>query len=808
MNLNPKTSNNAQYRQSSKDAGDKKKKDINLTKLTDVEQIQELKKKGLVTNGTRQEKLDRLKKAQTLSQTANLTYEKNANNLDDSKIKGSPKSNVVYEIEKLKKQREERRNLVEQKRKDKQARIVENLKDGRTGDVEFENLIVGNRLDPYQYEPHVVNIKEKLIVCVRKRPITLKEEANKEIDALSCSNPLIRVHECKFKVDGVTKFIDQNQFCFSHTFSELDTTETVFENTLKPCIQPVMDGGIITCFAYGQTGSGKTYTMQGIMNNSIDDLWSEAKSSPFHKNMQFIISFYEIYSGNCCDLLNKGNKVNILEDKNHSVQLQGLVEHIAESPEDIINTINYGLSVRQTHYTKNNDTSSRSHAICKISLRDPKDSNNSKQGQLILVDLAGSERAQDTQENEKARRNEGAEINKSLLALKECIRAMSEKSGHIPFRSSKLTLALRDSFQSKKQISKIIMIACVCPGSSSVDHTLNTLYYADRLIANAYTSKEPAINSSLSVNHINFEKPSIQTSKDGKRILVPQSEKCIPTNDFNPNDTSFNSKKSKVIFGNTHDSYKQIGDINFKHVSLQEIKESQTSTATITKDKLNSKKSNTKKNLIESNLKSSKVIDKESDYHVVNEKRSYRKENQIITNSKEVLKIQANKNDLPNASALINSNNKSKKNQLNRSRDEKDLNISINNRSDHDTSNFSYRQLNNIVKDSSVSKENKRYLSSQDNEFGKTKNSVREVENESGKAEAFFRDYVEVVRKDSKMLSLESEMIAECSKNWTKGQNKNKDKILEVLKEKASMFNMLIKRLEDKENKTKFNKNK
>jgi len=77
--------------------------------------------------------------------------------------------------------------------------------------------------------------------------------------------------------------------------------------------------------------------------------------------------------------------------------------------------------------------------------------------------------------------------------------------------------------------------------------------------------------------------------------------------------------------------------------------------------------------------------------------------------------------------------------------------------------------LNNIVKDSSVSKENKRYLSSQDNEFGKTKNSVREVENESGKAEAFFRDYVEVVRKDSKMLSLESEMIAECSKNWTKG---------------------------------------
>jgi kinesin family protein 2/24 len=94
--------------------------------------------------------------------------------------------------------------------------------------------------------------------------------------------------------------------------------------------------------------------------------------------------------------------------------------------------------------------------------------------------LAGSERAQDTQSNNRQRRLEGAEINKSLLALKECIRALDSKSGHVPFRASKLTMVLRDSFLNQ-QSSKIVMIACINPGSSSADHTINTLRYAQRL---------------------------------------------------------------------------------------------------------------------------------------------------------------------------------------------------------------------------------------------------------------------------------------------------------------------------------------
>jgi len=101
---------------------------------------------------------------------------------------------------------------------------------------------------------------------------------------------------------------------------------------------------------------------------------------------------------------------------------------------------------------------------------------------MNLVDLAGSERAADTMSDNRQRRLEGAEINKSLLALKECIRALCSGSNtHIPYRGSKLTMVLRDAFVGNKDEKKIVMITCINPGHSSSEHTLNSLRYADRL---------------------------------------------------------------------------------------------------------------------------------------------------------------------------------------------------------------------------------------------------------------------------------------------------------------------------------------
>ena len=99
-------------------------------------------------------------------------------------------------------------------------------------------------------------------------------------------------------------------------------------------------------------------------------------------------------------------------------------------------------------------------------------------GKMSLIDLAGSERGQDPKNHNRQRRIEGAEINKSLLALKECIRAIGSTSAHVPYRASKLTMVLKDSFSSD---AKVVMISCVSPCASYSDHTNNTLRYADRI---------------------------------------------------------------------------------------------------------------------------------------------------------------------------------------------------------------------------------------------------------------------------------------------------------------------------------------
>ena len=137
--------------------------------------------------------------------------------------------------------------------------------------------------------------------------------------------------------------------------------------------------------------------------------------------------------------------------------------------------IAFGLGVRTTGITGANIDSSRSHAILQISFKE-QDKIYSK---ISFIDLAGSERAADTLDHNRQTRMDGAEINKSLLALKECIRALDQEKRHTPFRGSKLTLVLKDSFMGN---CKTLMIANISPVASCCEHTLNTLRYADRYI--------------------------------------------------------------------------------------------------------------------------------------------------------------------------------------------------------------------------------------------------------------------------------------------------------------------------------------
>lgn len=188
------------------------------------------------------------------------------------------------------------------------------------------------------------------------------------------------------------------------------------------------------------------------------------------------VSFFEIYGGRCLDLLHQRKKVQIREDAHGRVQAVGLKAVVVNSSDDLLEALKRGNKARTTHATATNSVSSRSHAICEILLRDAK---GNLHGKLSLIDLAGSERAVDTKSHNRQRRLEGAEINKSLLALKECIRALGGGNRHVPYRASKLTLVLKDSFTSRN--ARVCMIATVSPCASNADHTGNTLRYADRV---------------------------------------------------------------------------------------------------------------------------------------------------------------------------------------------------------------------------------------------------------------------------------------------------------------------------------------
>jgi len=446
-----------------------KKKEERLRRMTDMEIVNELKEKGLPTYGSKQERLDRLRKLYKIPKPGS----------------GGTKDKVVNKIEMIKKRREDRRAELNKLRKQKAEKEAQNVALGKMGDVEFLQMIERKKFKQILLYPHKSSRNLKLCVCVRKRPIFTKEEEAGQNDSVSCANPQIKIFESKLKVDGITKYLDEHVFTFDNTFNEHESTEDVYKFALEPTLDMIFNNGMVTIFAYGQTSSGKTYTMQGIQENSVRHLFELREE--LAPNTKLKVAFYEIYGGNCFDLLNNKAKVQILEDRNNNVVINGLVEEEVNSEMELLERINFAFEKRTTYSTVANDSSSRSHAICKISVKDEYDD---LVGVLIVCDLAGSERAQDTKSNSRQRRIEGAGINKSLLALKECIRAMDSGGGHIPFRASKLTLSLRDSFKSRRFENRVIMIACVCPGNSSSDHTLNTLRYADRLKNKKTTMKQ------------------------------------------------------------------------------------------------------------------------------------------------------------------------------------------------------------------------------------------------------------------------------------------------------------------------------
>ncbi|XP_026739402.1 kinesin-like protein Klp10A isoform X3 [Trichoplusia ni] len=400
------------------------------------------------------------------------------------------RSNVVKEVERLKENREKRRQRQAELKEEKEA-----LMNMDPGNPNWEFLaMIREYQNSIEFRPLTGNEPvedHQITVCVRKRPLNKKENAKKEVDVISVpTKDQMIVHEPKNKVD-LTKYLENQKFRFDYAFDDSCTNEVVYKYTAKPLVQTIFEGGMATCFAYGQTGSGKTHTMggdfqgktqdckKGIYAMAARDVFAYLKS-PKYKPLNLIVSasFFEIYSGKVFDLLADKAKLRVLEDGKQQVQIVGLTEKVVDNVDEVLKLIQHGNAARTSGQTSANSNSSRSHAVFQIVVRSP--GMHRVHGKFSLIDLAGNERGADTSSANRQTRMESAEINKSLLALKECIRALGMKGqNHLPFRVSKLTQVLRDSFIGDK--SRTCMIAMISPAMSSCEHSLNTLRYADRV---------------------------------------------------------------------------------------------------------------------------------------------------------------------------------------------------------------------------------------------------------------------------------------------------------------------------------------
>ncbi|CAI9100319.1 OLC1v1037292C1 [Oldenlandia corymbosa var. corymbosa] len=372
----------------------------------------------------------------------------------------------------------------------------------------------------------------KIKVVVRKRPLNKKEIARKEEDiiAIDPNSNLLTVYETKLKVD-LTEYVEKHEFVFDAVMNEGVSNDDVYAETVQPIVPLIFQRTKATCFAYGQTGSGKTYTMQPLPLKASENIFKLMHNNYQSQGFQLFVSFFEIYGGKVFDLLNDRKKLCMREDGKQQVCIVGLQEYKVSSVETVKELIERGNATRSTGTTGANEESSRSHAILQLAIKRKTDGNDSKParavGKLSFIDLAGSERGADTTDNDKQTRMEGAEINKSLLALKECIRALDNDQGHIPFRGSKLTEVLRDSFVGD---SRTVMISCISPNSGSCEHTLNTLRYADRVksLSKGNSSKrEPLsllnLRSSIAVPS-STALPSVSGSEDNAFSGLQQKE--------------------------------------------------------------------------------------------------------------------------------------------------------------------------------------------------------------------------------------------------------------------------------------------
>ena len=326
-------------------------------------------------------------------------------------------------------------------------------------------------------------------------------------------------------------YSETQSFSFDAVLGPLGTQEKLYEISASPIVHDVTRGFNGTVFAYGQTSSGKTHTMQGphlsdpalkgVIPRALDHLFQYISRS--EEDMEFVVkvSLIEIYMERIRDLFDPSKTdLKIREDKNKGIWIENVSEICVGSPQESMDLLRFGQSNRSTAATLMNAESSRSHSIFIVSLFQ-KSASDTKESKLYLVDLAGSEKVRKTGAEGQVL-EEAKMINKSLSALGNVINALTDpKTGHIPYRDSKLTRILQESLGGN---SKTCLIINCSPSLSNEDETISTLRFGQRA---KFITNKAQVNVERSPSELlaalSAAEKEIETLKEKMRVASPAS---------------------------------------------------------------------------------------------------------------------------------------------------------------------------------------------------------------------------------------------------------------------------------------------
>ena len=482
---------------------------------------------------------------------------------------------------------------------------------------------------------------QRFNIVVRIRPQV-------EHDSVELTTP-DELRHCIFK-QGQNKVLLNNEktdnkyeMTFDHVFDENDNQETLYNAFGEKLLKDIFRGYNGTIMAYGQTGSGKTYTMfgrsllenprtvdtgtyaaeKGIVQRAVKQIFEYKNQNKDRKDVTVYVSFMQIYLNQITDLLDEKNgdvifnadkpqfkigkdsknltienSLNIARDKEGKVYVKNLINKEVDSEQKLLVAIESGINYRMTAQTIMNKTSSRSHAILQITVKQKwieriknnitneiTDNLHNLNGIFTVVDLAGSESVSRTG-SEGINQDEAKEINKSISALGRVIETLSRQSRYlnnnmnnynknnnfyISYRDSKLTEILSDCLGGN---SKTYIIACVSPFNANCEETYSTLQFASRaMIIRTQPRKNEKIDTKKFNKEeqnqfgINLNNQSYSKKIDGnkKRLFGNNGVLINYNNDNNRRGKSYefnrnNNNKGISGFGNMNNNMGNIED--------------------------------------------------------------------------------------------------------------------------------------------------------------------------------------------------------------------------------------------------------